>query len=162
MNETQLIASVTLVLPNRKVGKQIVRGGVLKAGAVLDTSRVPDTWIEEAIEAGLLYVKAAPLALKDVAALRRDEELNVSSTENRAGQEDNPLDDGIDLAATGGDPALEGKLAEIQAEQAEAGVEHPADGPERTVEVNAETGEIEVQGEDPDFDDEEDADSQVS
>lgn len=162
MNETQLIASVTLVLPNKKIGKQIIRGGVLKAGGILDTSRVSDEWIEEAIEAGLLYVKAAPLALKDVAALRRDEELNVSSTENRAGQEDNPLDEGIDLAATGGDPALEGKLAEIQAEQAEAGVEHPADGPERTVEVNAETGEIEVQGEDPDFDDEEEADSQVS
>ena len=154
-------AVVTLGLANRKVGKTIIPGALVKAGQDIP-STVSDEWIEKSLEMGLIYEDGSAPFRKDVTALRREKDLNVSSVE-RGELEENPLDGGIDLAASGDDPALEQRLREIEAEQAEGGVD-AEDGADdvRRVEVNAETGEVIETGGDPDFDDDEAADSQVS
>lgn len=154
----RLLASCTIKLPNRQVGKSILSGEVVKAGGVVPAS-APAEWVERALDAGLIYEDGAPPLRKDVSAARREDDLNVSSVK-RGESEDNPLDGGIDLVAADGDPALASRLDEIAAEQAADGIEDDGSADEHTVEVNLGTGEIIETGEELDLDD--DADSQVS
>lgn len=159
----RLLASCTLKLPNRKLGKAIKPGEVVKAGKEIPAD-APQQWVEDCLDQGLIYAVGAPPLRREVKMARREEDLNVSSVK-RGEQEDNPLDDGIALVAGDGDPALASRLEEIAAEQAEEGIEDDGEPEDHKVEVNLGTGEITETGKEPDLEDLDDddvADSQVS
>lgn len=156
----RLLASVTLKLPNRQVGKAVLPGAVVKAGKEIPEN-APEKWVADCLDMGLIYLAEAPPLRRDVQAARRDEDLNVSSVK-KGELEDNPLDGGIDLVASDDDPALASRIDEIAAEQAAEGIEDDGEPEEHNVEVNLGTGEITETGDGPDFDDDDEAESQVS
>lgn len=155
---SRLIAAVSIMLPARKRGTNWVGGGLILAGKEVPTAGLDQSYIDNYLKAGSAYYENAVPQRDEVKALQRDKDLNVSAVQ-KGKSEDNPLDEGIDLVATGGDPALATRLDEIAADQAEQGVAEQLDA-DHTLEINAETGELIEEGVEPDFDDE--ADAQVS
>lgn len=161
------IATVTLTLPNRKVGASYMPGAMILAKQVVTTEMVDQEWIDVRVKEGYLFEEKteAPTFKEVRQAVDGDETLNVSAVV-KGGMEDNPLDDGINLVASGDDPALEARLSAIAVEQEEQGIENE-DGEieSEQVEINAETGEVTRTGGEIeiDFDDDErQADAQVS
>lgn len=161
------IATVTLTLPNRKVGSNYMPGAMILAKQAVTTEMVDQEWIDVRVKDGYLFEEKtkAPTFKEVRQAVDGDETLNVSSV-IKDGVEDNPLDDGIDLVPKGDDPALEARLNEIVAEQEEQGIENDdKDLAPEQVEINAETGEVTRTGGEIDVDDgddDEQADAQVS
>lgn len=180
----KLVAAVSMTLPNRKVAGRWMPGAFIKAKQVIPTDGLDQSYIDNYLKQGLAYYEGTIPLLKDVKAMRPESGVNVSAVQ-KGDSEENPLDDGIDLKASENsanlesklqevaaansakgdrDPALEAKLAALEAEQSEEGVEVEDDDvdpeTERKVEVNAETGEVTETGGDPEMDDEE-VDAQV-
>lgn len=158
-------ATVTLTLPNRKVGGRYIQGAMILAKQTLTSDMVEQAWIDIRVKQGyLIEEKSEAPTFKEVRESLDVVEMNVSAVV-KGGLEDNPLDDGIDLVAKGDDPALEERLNDIAAEQEEQGIENDGNDLEpESIQINAETGEVTREGGDEiDFDDDEDqADAQVS
>ena len=173
----RLIANVSITLPNRQVDGIWQAGKLITAGKEIPTEGLDDSHIEAWLANGTVRVEGEDTKLTDVEALRLEDNVNVSSVTSDPDKKDT-LDDGLDLVGSdkdeaiadalasavadkSGDPALAAKLAGIQSEQAEDGVESSDDEVEpSSIEVNAETGEVTETGGEPSF--EEEADSQVS
>lgn len=159
----RLVASVTVVLPNAKIGGQIKRGKAYLAGQTIPLDEVSDDWVDNALDRGIVrFENDRPIRRRDVEALEPTVKLNVSATGEGA-NEDNPLDKGIDVVPGAGtdDPALDAALEEIAAEQAEAGIENSSSSG-LEIEINAETGERSESGGEEEADVDEEADAQVS
>lgn len=151
----RLVAAVTVVLPGKK---RIV----VRPTQTVPVDLVSDEWIERALNDGIIYMEQAVPKLRDLKVARPSETVNVSSVQ-KGDNEENPLDDGIELVAGTGDPALDAQLQEIAAKQQAEGVKNDGAAlPDKTVEVNVGTGEVTETGGEADMDDEEIADAQVS
>ena len=156
----RLIASVTLVLPNRQIDGRWQAGNTIKAGQTIPLQGLEQSHIDGYVQAGNAYWEGAVPLLQDVEALQKGEVVNVSAKLDRSGNnEDNPLDDGIDLVSGTDDPALDAKLSAIAEQQKADGVENDGNDlyEERSVEINAGTGEVVETGGEPSFEDEADA-----